>query len=123
LIIGGAVVAVIIVVIILIVANSGIGRSGGQVTVNRVSEYSFTPNRTGMWRFETSNNFDCDPYLELLDSFGRRIAWDDDGAGSYNALIIYPLEAGVRYTIRARYYSDYDFGRYTLTVSYQGFSW
>ncbi|MDR3011642.1 MAG: hypothetical protein LBU70_00295 [Chitinispirillales bacterium] len=89
---------------------------GGDVSVVGEMFFNFTPNRTGMWAFRTSNNGDSDPYLWLYDGDGVLIAQDDDGGGGTNALIVAPLTAHTRYRIRAGFFSD-GTGAYVLTNS------
>ena len=97
--------------------RGGIPGNGGSVQVSGVTEYSFTPNYSGMWEFRTSNNGTSDPFLELYDSSGRMIDSNDDGAGDYNALITANLQAGQTYTINARFWGSTTAGSYTLTVT------
>ncbi|MCL2048339.1 MAG: hypothetical protein FWG87_06390 [Defluviitaleaceae bacterium] len=95
--------------------NSSIPAGGGSVTVTGTTEYSFTPDSSGRWTIETSNETeDCDPYLWLYGGHGT-IAEDDDSGDYPNASITMYLEAGEMYVIRAGYYG-YDDGGYTLTV-------
>ena len=88
--------------------------TGGEIRVEDEAEIKFTPEHGGIWVFLTSNTED-DPNLVLLDSRGREIASDDDGAGDYNAIIIIQLDAGSEYTIKAGLYS-YAAGSFTLSV-------
>ena len=94
--------------------------SGGTVTVNSATYFTFSPAQSGTWQFSTSNaTGECDPFLVLFDSNGNRLAYDDDGAGFPNARLTHYLNAGTTYYLYARYYyapwaSD---GSYTLSVS------
>jgi len=122
-IIGGAALAVIAIIVIIVLATgSSISSSGGRTRINNATEITFRPNRTGLWEFETSNNGSHDPYLEILDERGNRIAYDDDSGTGYNAWLVVPLEARTRYTIVARFY-DGTRGSYDLTVRYYGNLW
>jgi hypothetical protein len=98
-----------------VTSGSTIPRGGGAVQVIGTTEFTFTPNESGMWEFRTSNNTG-DPLLELFDSTGTRIARDDDSGGGLNALIRHNLTAGQTYTVNARFFST-GTGSYTLTVS------
>lgn len=89
----------------------------GSVTVNAVTEYFFTPDRTGLWQFRTSNNGDSDPFLMLFAPGGEGMMDDDDGAGDLNSLIIAMLTAGSTYSIYAGFYDYNAQGSYTLTSS------
>jgi len=88
---------------------------GGDVNVNGYTELSFTPSTTGMWEFRTSNNVG-DPYLEIYDAWGTLIAYDDDGAGDLNSLIITHLNAGETYTVAAGFFWG-GTGSYRLSVT------
>ena len=94
--------------------------SGGKARVEGETAYSFTPNRTGIWLFATSDNGGSDPYLVLYNTQWELIAEDDDSAGNFNAMLVVNLEAGETYVIEAGYYdnggSDSG-GSYTLTAS------
>lgn len=89
--------------------------NGGEVFIGRAARIAFTPNRTGLWQFMTSNN-SGDPYLTLYDSNGNVISENDDGAEGLNSLIIVNLVAGTAYSIDAGFYGN-GTGGYTLTVS------
>ena len=93
--------------------------SGGSVQVGEQTAFPFTPGSTGFWRFETSNNIGCDPFLRLDDDSGNTIAEDDDGGGGLNALIVAYLVEGKRYTIHAEFV-DVEGGGYTLQVTKMG---
>jgi hypothetical protein len=102
-------------------AANVIPSGGGVVQVNGTTSYSFTPNRSGFWTFETSNNGSSDPCLLLRDENNRVIAEDDDGAGGLNAHIMVRLEQGRTYTLVARFFSG-NTGQYTLTVNHMAMS-
>jgi len=94
-----------------------ISGDGGVVTILDVSELEFTPNESGIWEFQTSND-EGDPYLWLFDAYGNLITEDDDGGGGSNALISIYLERGYTYMLMAGFYGGGP-GSYTLTVSLQ----
>ena len=83
------------------------------IFVDGASVYEFTPDISGGLMVFTSDNVDCDPYLQLYDSRGVTIAFDDDGIGDENALIFYELSAGETYLLRAGIYAMGE-GRFTL---------
>ncbi|MDR2578576.1 MAG: DVUA0089 family protein [Chitinispirillales bacterium] len=93
-----------------------IPRAGGNITVNEMTFFTFTPNSTGSWTFVTSNNGNSDPYLWLYDGNWQLIAEDDDGGDGNNALITSRLINGTQYFVRAGFYSN-GTGKYTLQVS------
>ena len=97
-------------------ATPALPSGGGSVSVTAATQYSFSPNQTGIWQFRTSNNGSSDPLLILYDSAGTRITADDDGAGNSNAIIVTPLRSGETYTVAAGYYND-GTGSYSLAVS------
>ena len=92
-----------------------IADSGGILYVDRQAYYSFTPGSSGLWAFTTSNNKNCDPYLCLYDGNGLLICEDDDGAGELNAFILWYLEEGAQYVVRAGFLGN-DSGSYVLQV-------
>ena len=91
--------------------------AGGTVHVSSSTGYAFTPNQSGTWVFETTNNGDSDPKLYLYDSSGRLITSDDDGGEGYNALIVIDLDEGESYGIVATYWSASDSGSFDLNVT------
>lgn len=90
--------------------------AGGSVSVNGTTLYAFSPDRSGVWQFRTSNCGISDPYLWIYDSHGDILAQDDDGAGLPNALISIYLTEGTEYTIRAGFREN-GAGSYTLTAT------
>ena len=91
-------------------------RNGGVFTVSETTEFIFRPDQSGMWLFLTSDNGGSDPYLEILNSEGIQLDFDDDSAGDYNAIIQIYLIAGDTYYLYAGYFDCYD-ADFTLTVS------
>ena len=88
---------------------------GGSVRARGLTGIAFTPNESGEWEFRTSDN-DGDPMLFVYnDTDWWYLAFDDDGAGDLNALIIIWLEAGATYYIHAGNY-DYSDDAFTVTV-------
>ena len=74
---------------------------GGLVWVSNETNFTFTPERSGIWEFRTSDYYDCDPYLILFEYPDEYIISDDDGAGDLNALISIYLESGRTFVINA----------------------
>jgi len=89
---------------------------GGEVRVEGLTGFLFTPETSGFWVFRTSDNKDSDPSLELYDESNHRIAFDDDRAGDYNALMFAFLNEGETYLVKADFWGAKT-GDYTLTVS------
>jgi hypothetical protein len=90
--------------VVVQVQTGTIPGEGGEFRVEATTEFTFTPNRFGIWEFVTSDNGRSDPFLEIHDAFGNFIAWDDDGADGFNARIIIYLTAGETYTVLAGFY-------------------
>ncbi|MCL2579535.1 MAG: hypothetical protein FWE32_05830 [Oscillospiraceae bacterium] len=93
-----------------------IGLSGGTVRVTGEQKFFFTPETTGIWELRTSENFDSDPLLRLINEHGHFMDENDDGGDGLNALIRQMLTAGETYTIQAGFFGS-GTGSYTLTVS------
>jgi len=72
------------------------------------ADFTFTPERTGYYRFTSDAAFDT--YGWLYDENMTLIAENDDGSMDSNFSIGATLEAGKTYTLRAKFYSDEDFG-------------
>jgi serine/threonine protein kinase len=96
--------------------TGSIPSEGGSVQVSESTDYTFTPNRTGLWTFRTSENGNSDPYLWIYDSNGNLLSQNDDGGPGRNAVINQQLTAGTQYTVRAGF-SGTGSGSYTLTMS------
>jgi len=90
--------------------------NGGSINIWEPTGLTFTPDSSGVWELRTSENGFTDPKLFLLDENGNELFWDDDSAGSSNALISYYLEAGKQYIILASFYETIFNGSYMLTV-------
>ena len=107
----------------------------GEVFVYEETWFSFTPNVSGAWTFETSENFSdtsqsdpsdasqsdpsgtlrSDPLLLITDTIGSFFIADDDSGGGLNARINIYLSEGVEYIMWARFFSDTT-GSYTLSA-------
>ena len=88
---------------------------GGVVTVNKPTDFSFSPDKDGIWVLHTADNGDSDPSLTLYEADGTVIADDDDGMGDMNAELVVYLFAGVRYNVRAEFYNDVS-GSYSIVI-------
>jgi len=89
---------------------------GGVYKVDAATVFSFTPNKTGIWEFRTSDNGKIDPYLELYSYDGYFVKSDDDSGGDANAIMSVYLTGGETYLLCAEFYGE-DIGSYLLTVS------
>ena len=71
------------------------------------------PNITGRLLMETAGN--TDTFMEFYDAGNRRLLEEnDDGGEDGNAKISYNVEAGKRYIVKVRGYSDETTGRYAF---------
>ena len=84
--------------------------------------FRFAPIISGNYHFYSSN---CsgDPYVEILDSSGTQITYNDDGAGNRNFSVTLACYAGSVYYIKARAYSSGSSTSYTLNVSTMSLSY
>ena len=92
---------------------------GGEVYVDEITVYTFTPDRSGEWTFRTYDNGDCDPSLVVYEPDGGLSVYDNDGAGDRNALLTERLEEGTMYLVNV-YMKLYEQGSYTLSVEFSG---
>lgn len=106
--------------------------NGGTITVGQTVTGTITEKNYG-WQYTLTlteqksitikmdaTSGDLDPYLELKDSNGTLLAWDDDSGWSVNAEIRRTLQAGT-YTIIAQAYEGEEIGpeevgNFSLTV-------
>jgi len=96
-------------------SSSSIPAGGGTVQVRGETEFEFTPNQSGLWEIFTHDNGGDDPVMEILDSDGDYIDFDDDSGDGYNARIVTRLQSGTTYTIRVWFYMS-DTGVCSLTA-------
>jgi hypothetical protein len=61
------------------------------------------------------NSSSLDPWLDLYDPYGNRLASDDDSGGNHDSLISMPLPYSGLYTVIARDYST-GYGPFTLEL-------
>ena len=101
--------------------TAAIPGGGGEFRVSGVTEYDFTPNRSGVWVFRTSDCGDQDPYIELFDASGALMVCGDDSwdsGPSNNSLMYANLKAGTSYKLVAREFNEnVTVTGYTLAVS------
>ena len=92
--------------------------TGGDMNVSITTTFTFTPYRSGIWRIFTHDNGLNDPFIELFDSRGRLLEYDDDSMGALNAVIFFYMDEGYEYTINATFFGGVDIGigSYTLTA-------
>ena len=85
--------------------------------------FSFTPAESGLYTFISSG--DNDTYGYLYDASMNVIASEDGGGDGSNFMITCRLEAGAEYYFGARYFSDFDTGSFSVTLSKEpsSFSW
>jgi hypothetical protein len=99
IIIGAVVViALIISVFVFMQNNTTIPRGGGSKKVTRTTEFTFKPESSGVWSFETTDVINCIPYLVISFSQGRLPMID--------GRLEYELTKGETYTIRAGFLND-----------------
>jgi len=97
---------------------TSIPNSGGDVMVEGMTEFEFTPDKSGYWEFRTHGNGGSDPILLINDSDYNYIDSDDDSGGDGNALLNLNLDAGKTYSVIASFFGDE--GSYMLSVTYIG---
>ena len=84
--------------------------------VHQQTDFTFTPDTSGIWFIRTYDFSVVDTYLWLLDAYGNVIAEDDNSYLGLNSMIRVELVAGEVYTIRAGFYGG-SVGSYWLYVS------
>jgi len=91
--------------------------AGGEMGVSNPSEYTFTPNRTGLWVLHTANNGDSTPNLAIYTSDGNYISHDDSMGGmmTNNAKLVVYLSEGTQYIVVAAFTGS-DTGRCSIVV-------
>lgn len=78
-------------------------------------EYMFEGSRNDeVYIYMIADSSSLDPWLDLVDPRGVRVAYDDDGYGNRNSKISYELERSGTYTIIARTYNDASYGDFEL---------
>lgn len=76
------------------------------VLPNHYKEYKLTFSTSGNRVIQTFGAYtlDHDGYIELFDSNGNRLDYDDDGGYRLNSLLTYNFAANTEYTIRISFY-------------------
>jgi len=75
-----------------------------QTQVNNNAEFTFTPDRTGLWVLYTGNNGGSDPMLAMYEPDGALILQNDDSLSGYNAELTVYLVSGTTYFVQASFY-------------------
>ena len=99
----------------LTAARETISAGGDVINVDGETLFTFIPNETGPWTFETSEN-DGDPFIMVMDAAMTFVAVDDDSAGNLNARLSLYLAEGVEYIVWARFFMEGADGSYILDV-------
>ncbi len=76
--------------------------------------YKFTPKTSGTYIFFSSGNYDT--YGYIYDSDMNPLAESND-FNKYNFGVVYDLEAGNTYILRAYTYGNYTYGDYTVQIN------
>jgi len=80
--------------------------TSGNTNIRGDTMFSFTPNRTGLWTLQTSDNGLSDPYIIIDEPGGGFFATDDDSAGGLNALLSVFLVEGRSYIVYVGFISS-----------------
>ena len=93
--------------------------AGGLVSVSTPTLYAFTPNRTGLWSFNTSNDGRAIPHISIFDTDDHYLGEVYDNSENHNAVIAIPMIAGQTYVIGANLLWDSPAGSFTIMVAPQ----
>jgi len=96
-----------------------ISGSGGEIRVNGVMKYSFTPDTSGYWMFKTSDSGNADTYVEIYDADRFLITANSDCPQPRNnesTVAAALLRAGESYYVSVGYFMS-SFYSCTLSVS------
>ncbi len=77
--------------------------------------FTFQANAGDMIQVALLSEGELDPYLELQDTNGEAIAFDDDGGNGLNSLLTHVFDTAGTYTIAATGFAE-STGEYTLRV-------
>jgi len=108
---------VVVLIFVFPVAITYAKENAFSVPVTEETFFSFIPNTTGYWIFETSDNMNDVLRLRVYNDYGHLLATDDNSAGNLNVIIKVHLVEGADYTIHVGFLSAETIGTYTLTVS------
>jgi|GEM_PF-6169993 len=78
-------------------------------------EYNLTFTTSGYKNLQTTGYNDT--YLELYDTYGNKLAYNDDGGYEANAFIKYYFSAYRTYILKVRFYSSYKLGDIQLLIT------
>ena len=73
--------------------------SGGEARISGEGSYSFTPDHSAIWEFETTSIGINDPEIYIFDSNFDLLAYDDDGRGGNDAFLSLELNEAEQYYI------------------------
>jgi len=76
----------------------------GETPVNNATEFTFTPNLTGLWVIYTGNNGGSDPMLAMYEPDDTLIIQNDDALPGYNSEVTEYLVSGTTYYVQALFY-------------------
>jgi hypothetical protein len=68
---------------------------------------------------QAANQDQLDPFVEVHNAGGERLAHDDDGAGDLNSRLVFRAPASGVYTVVARSFNNFGMGDFTLSVKQQ----
>lgn len=94
------------------------GTLEGTISPNNDEDWYYFSGSSGRSVSIRMNKLDSslDPYLELYNPNGVKVAYNDDGGGDRNSWIVYTLPVGGTYRIKARSYQLASSGRYRLSL-------
>ncbi len=94
------------------------GNLQGTISPNSDNDWYYFSGTSGRSVSIRMNKIDSglDPFIELYNPNGVRIAYNDDGGGNGNSWLLYTLPAGGTYRIKARSYNLSSSGRYELSL-------
>lgn len=85
--------------------------------VNEVKVYKFTASESRYYTIYTNNIVTGDPYLQIMDTTGAIVYYDDDSAGNLNSKINFFANAGETYYVIARAYNGSVASEYDLIIN------
>ena len=93
---------------------------GGEFPIDKQVVFSLTPEKAGVWTFQTSENGDCVPYVIVYDTLNAETAgYDHGGTDGHNAYISVKLEQDIVYSVEVGFYLKRS-GECVFTVSFDG---
>lgn len=105
--------------------------SQGQLSLNQPRDAQLMSGQEHLYTFQLGSSAEVtitmdrtdssgiDPYIQLRDSNGNEIAYDDDGGSGFNSRLVRQLNAG-SYQVLAREFGRNDTGMYRILVSSGG---